>query len=292
MKLWKLNPFVRNALHFLYKPKGYPVYIADFHIIYVDSGEMYIRCEGKDMYLPKGSLIHLPAGSVYELYLPKGHETDYPMLSVVDFDLTQGYNSYTKIKYPEMFDENTNYGDPLEASELADIAEDDSFLSKVHIFENAQSVRYLMLKLIEEFGKEQPLFREFCSCTMKEILLHLHRENRPRSTDIASVAENLKEYLEDNFTLAIDNASLAGRYGYHPSSLERLFRDSTGTSIRQYVLSLRLAEAKRLLGESSMPISDIASAVGFGNYSYFSDYFRSRVGVSPAQFRKQLQHTV
>jgi len=149
-----------------------------------------------------------------------------------------------------------------------------------------------MLKLIEEFGREQPFFRELCSCTMKEIILHLHRENGLRSTDTASAAEDLKKYLDANFTLAIDNASLAGRYGYHPNSLERLFRDSTGTSIRKYVLSLRLAEAKRLLGESNMPISDIASAVGFGNYSYFSDYFRSRVGVSPAQFRKQLQHTV
>jgi len=101
MKLWKLNPFVRNALHFLYKPKGYPVYIADFHIIYVDSGEMYIRCNGKDMYLPKGSLIHLPSGSVYELYLPNGHETEHPMLAVVDFDLTQEYNSHTKKSIPK-----------------------------------------------------------------------------------------------------------------------------------------------------------------------------------------------
>jgi len=104
--------------------------------------------------------------------------------------------------------------------------------------------------------------------------------------------DSLKRYLEANFTDHIDNASLAGRFGYHVNSLERLFRQSTGTTIRQYVLSLRLAEAKRLLGETGMPISDIARTVGFGNYSYFSDYFRVHVGMSPAAYRKQLQNIV
>ncbi len=292
MKLWKLNPFVRNALHFLYKPKGHPVYIADFHIIYIDSGEIYIRCGGKDIRLPKGSLIHLPSGSVYELYLPKGHESDYPLLAVVDFDLTQCDNTHTKIKYPIEATEGMQYGKTTEDTELSDIAEDDSFLSEVHVFENAQSFRYLMLKLIEEFRNEHYLYRELCSCTMKEILIRLHREANTKKIDATALTNELKSYLEANFSTPIDNESLAGRYGYHVNSLERLFRQSTGTTIRQYVISLRLAEAKRLLSETSMPISDIAKTVGFGNYSYFSDYFRNNVGMSPAEFRKQLQNTV
>jgi len=291
MKLWKLNPFVRNALHFLYKPRGYPVYIADFHIIYVDNGEMNIRCSGKDMHLPKGSLIHIPAGSVYELYLPSGQD-ELPLLAVVDFDLTQSDNSYKKIKYPTKHTDGMPCKAPTEIAELSDISEDDSFLSEIHIFENAQYLRYLMIKLIEEFRNERPLYRELCSCIMKEIIINLHRALSSKKSDMTTSVDSLKRYLEANFTDHIDNASLAGRFGYHVNSLERLFRQSTGTTIRQYVLSLRLAEAKRLLGETGMPISDIARTVGFGNYSYFSDYFRVHVGMSPAAYRKQLQNIV
>ena len=93
------------------------------------------------------------------------------------------------------------------------------------------------------------------------------------------------ELMEANLEQPLTPAELASMIGCSKRQLERLFRRYLGTTPARYYLSLRLAEAKRLLEHSTMAIIDVAVACGFNSAGHFSYRYRSYFGVSPRMAR-------
>lgn len=73
--------------------------------------------------------------------------------------------------------------------------------------------------------------------------------------------------------------------GVSESKISTLLKSEFGTTFKQYVTEIRLNEAKRLLKETDLQISEIAYAVGFGNVSHFNRVFKAEVNQSPSAFR-------
>lgn len=71
-----------------------------------------------------------------------------------------------------------------------------------------------------------------------------------------------------------------------PCHLARVFRESTGTSIHQYLLRLRLGLALRRLLASEADLATIASDLGFSSHSHFSARFRALFGTTPTEIRR------
>lgn len=71
-----------------------------------------------------------------------------------------------------------------------------------------------------------------------------------------------------------------------PYHLARSFRESTGTSIHQYLLRLRLGLALRRLLASEADLTTIASDLGFSSHSHFSARFRAVFGTTPTDIRR------
>ena len=69
---------------------------------------------------------------------------------------------------------------------------------------------------------------------------------------------------------------------------ERCLR-AYGLSAKQYIMDLRLTEAKRLLAFSDLTAAEIAYRVGFEDASYFTRQFRQRTQLTPSDFRKMYQ---
>ena len=59
----------------------------------------------------------------------------------------------------------------------------------------------------------------------------------------------------------------------------------------QYILSLRMVNAQSLLENTEYNIGEIAEIVGYDNPLYFSRVFKKEYGVSPAQYRKNLEES-
>ena len=73
-----------------------------------------------------------------------------------------------------------------------------------------------------------------------------------------------------------------------PNYLNALSKDMTGSSAGELIRDRILLEAKRLLVNAEMNVTEIASELNFADNSYFSRFFRKYVGVTPETFRKQL----
>ena len=71
-------------------------------------------------------------------------------------------------------------------------------------------------------------------------------------------------------------------------SLEKRFRDTIGRTILEEIQLVRLERAKRLLHETTYPISRVAEITGFGSTGYFIQFFQDRVGKTPRKFRTEL----
>lgn len=95
-----------------------------------------------------------------------------------------------------------------------------------------------------------------------------------------------RERLGESLTVA-DLARSVGLSEFHFS---RRFRISTGTSPHAWLMHARLERAKELLVSTSLPLREVARAVGYGTHAHFSSTFRKAVGMSPSRYRAQ--HTV
>jgi AraC-like DNA-binding protein len=73
------------------------------------------------------------------------------------------------------------------------------------------------------------------------------------------------------------------------SALERRFKKYLDKTPKKFINEVRLENARRLLIESNMPISQVGDKVGFTDHSYFSKQFRLLFGELPSEFRKNNQ---
>ncbi|MER8747462.1 GlxA family transcriptional regulator [Mesorhizobium sp. M1004] len=91
----------------------------------------------------------------------------------------------------------------------------------------------------------------------------------------------MEEHIEDPLPLR-DIAKCVGR---SQRQIERLFARSVSSSPMRYYLHLRLSRAKRLIGQTELPIVEIAIACGFASASHFSKCFREAFGANPSACR-------
>lgn len=70
------------------------------------------------------------------------------------------------------------------------------------------------------------------------------------------------------------------------SRLFNLFKETTGSTIKQFLSDYRLNKAKRLLAESDLPVTEVAAATGFGDISHFLACSKG-TALTPKQYRKE-----
>ncbi len=92
-------------------------------------------------------------------------------------------------------------------------------------------------------------------------------------------------YISQNFNRQITLDETAEHVHLHPSYFSTLFKQSTGSSFKEYLNMVRIEESKRLLANTDFSIIDIAIAAGFEDQSYFSKVFKKYTGITPKQYR-------
>jgi len=94
------------------------------------------------------------------------------------------------------------------------------------------------------------------------------------------------EYVDAHFVDEITAEGLAGMAGISVPQFNRRFRQLLRISPMEYVLSLRIQEAQRLLSTSRKSVGEIAAATGFYDQSHFTKRFRKVTGLTPLRYRK------
>lgn len=91
--------------------------------------------------------------------------------------------------------------------------------------------------------------------------------------------------IESRFSEEFAMSELAERCGLSSTHFNRLFRDLLRMSPSDYLLALRIQEARRLLAMTSKSIAEVAFATGFYDQSHFTKRFRRATGMTPSEYR-------
>lgn len=102
----------------------------------------------------------------------------------------------------------------------------------------------------------------------------------------------LIDWIEANLQREVTLAEMAARAGMSSRTFQRRFRDLTGHSPGEFLLTRRLRHACDLLErQAALSLDDIATASGFGTPATLRHHFRTRLSTSPAAYRARFGHT-
>lgn len=143
-------------------------------------------------------------------------------------------------------------------------------------------------KLEEEFRKkaflcdsEKRLFlflTATCQKDLDDAFMWIDKEkNRPIT--------QAKQYIKEHYAEALNLDSVSYQVGFSPSYFDTIFRKETGKTFLEYLMDIRVEEAKKLLRESRINIEQIGRMVGSNDSKRFSKTFKRKTGISPREYR-------
>lgn len=101
----------------------------------------------------------------------------------------------------------------------------------------------------------------------------------------SEVIKKAIQYISKNYANNLSLDLVASQVHLNPTYFSTLFKQSTGSSFKEYLNMVRVEESKRLLSNTDYSLIDIAVATGFEDQSYFTKVFKKYTGLTPKQFR-------
>jgi two-component system, response regulator YesN len=95
----------------------------------------------------------------------------------------------------------------------------------------------------------------------------------------------IRKYIDEHLNEELSLARLSDMLYFNPSYFSRIFKQSAGKNLTEYIQDARVLKAKKLLEETDMKIQDIAAAVGAESSTYFGYYFKKATEMSPNEYR-------
>ena len=124
------------------------------------------------------------------------------------------------------------------------------------------------------------LVRDFC-------------ENKKSTTTADGSAlgniQAIHQYITKNYTTKITLDNLCFLFGTNKTTLCRSFRHEYGTTVLSYINSLKIKEAKALLRENKLSVTEISEQLGFSSIHYFSRQFKKITGHSPKEYSQSIR---
>lgn len=153
--------------------------------------------------------------------------------------------------------------------------------------------------IFEKMHKEYRFCKKgYCDilrANLVELIVKIMRfmlEPTERNDSFANVSEKHRKlieyamnYIRQNFSSDISLDDIALSAGVSKSHFSRIFRDATGDTYINYLLSVRIHEACRLLRTSEYNITNVALMSGFKDIKHFYDIFRRTMNCTPKEYR-------
>ncbi|WP_179632173.1 helix-turn-helix domain-containing protein [Clostridium peptidivorans] len=120
----------------------------------------------------------------------------------------------------------------------------------------------------------------------KNVVIQIKEKKSNRRND---VIENVKKYITENYSdQLLSLEAIACEMRFSPNYLRSIFKESEGKSISNYINEVRFEKAKELLETTQLTAKEISLKIGFENFNYFYTAFKKYYGVSPNQFRNNI----
>ncbi|WP_128658171.1 AraC family transcriptional regulator [Paenibacillus sp. 598K] len=263
-----------------------PRTIREHQLVYVDRGQMTARVQDRRYRLGPGELVYYGPDIVHSLEIAGSEPC---VLYGLHFSLTRGARPCP----PEGLDiRDAAFADrELRANRLL-LGQGADRLDMPERSAPGEWIRGVLHELQAHYyrGGERAVF--YTRSLVMKLLVELAVQtaggchSSPERHGEASVAELIRERLEQRAERPYDVGWLTEWTAYHANYAARLFRRQLGLSPHDYHRRCKLVRAQELLRSSELSINEIAERLHFSGIHYFSKAFKQFAGRSPSDYRR------
>ena len=243
--------------------------------------EIDLIVEGNTSFIVNNTSYHLNAGDVFLLNSDQLHEirTQNGPCTILSLQVSPKFfiNSVPQI-------DTINFDSLLPADSLDPTQQ--------------ESVRRQLLQLALVYLDKPPYFELKCAsilCDMMHLFLsalELHSVSPESRCEAKKRAERIRriiDYVDDNFTNKTRLQDVAQQEGLTLNYLSHFVRENLNMTFQEYVRSLRLNQAKKLLLSDDRSLLTVSIESGFSDPRYLTKAFLEHEGMTPNEYRKQKQ---
>lgn len=146
----------------------------------------------------------------------------------------------------------------------------------------------LVKSILAEFKAQNYGYLEFVRCSLVALLILTMRKISKQDTTPTQSPEirQMVSYIESHYKDNLELSQFSRELGYSVPHLSRKFSQEVGMGFMEYVQTIRLEHACRLLQSTDLPINRIAAEIGYENIKHFNALFKRKLSLTPREFRK------
>ncbi|WP_162613079.1 response regulator [Lachnoclostridium sp. An169] len=138
-----------------------------------------------------------------------------------------------------------------------------------------------LLELADKMIHSAGIYKEWLKKSVKRIR-DLSGPDRTEKKMILQIEQYVISHIEERIT----RENIARAVGFSVDYISRFFKKETGKALSEYIMEQKIERAKELIDKAEEPIGNIASRLGYSNFSYFSEIFRRLTGVLPSEYKR------
>ncbi|MEK3888199.1 AraC family transcriptional regulator [Bacillus sp. FSL K6-3431] len=246
----------------------------DVEIMYVIDGKCLVKTLTESILLKKGDFILLDSHVPHRLIVDSGQLCR--MLNV-EFSFIHKESHFPSIK--EIANENSALTQFLKIKR--------SFI----VLKDSNEIYHTLKNLVLESDKKEKDKGVMVQLLLAQLLIQIARlgvedQEVQKENQLVNVYVNqATEFLHYNYDCDIKVSDVGKAVNLHPGYLHRIFKKLIGSTIMEYLTTLRIEKAKMLLKDTEIPIIEIAQYVGINSSQYFSQLFKKHTKKTPIDYR-------
>jgi AraC-type DNA-binding domain-containing proteins len=249
-----------EAYNFKGVMQKFPNHFHDYYVIgFVERGKRNLYCKNKQFIVETGDLILFNPGDIHTCEQIDDEALDYRCINIQEDVMKKITLEITGKEYLPSFKE-------------------------VILFHNelVSSLRELHLMIMEEEKNliKEELFLFIIEQLIREYSNIISEENTKEANNEIKTA---CDYLENNYMENVTLNQLSNLTGLSKYYLLHSFTKQKGISPYNYLQTIRISKAKKLLEEGVSPI-EVAFKTGFTDQSHFTNFFKKLIGLTPKQY--------
>lgn len=248
-----------------YRFKGimqkFPNHFHKYYVIgFIESGLRHLSCKNKEYDITPGTLLLFNPGDNHTCEQINDMALDYRCLNIMPDIMEKTVYEITGRRYKLNFDVNVVY--------------------KCELVDTLRELHQFIMDEKKGLRKEESFY-----FLIEQIIKNYTSEEKKFSSPDDDQIEKACRYMDQNYTEQINLDKLCSITELKRYTLLRNFVKEKGVTPYQYLETIRVNNAKKLL-EKGEDIKDISFECGFSDQSHFTRFFKNFIGITPSQYKR------